>query len=153
LKNLELKIPPPIVALAVGAIMWLADWWLPLQSGRSFNRTVVAVVILAVGLTTTAIAVFGFRKAQTTINPTTPGAASAIVSTGIYRVTRNPMYLGFLLALIAWAVFLGNVVSALIPMVFVMYMNRFQIAPEERALRLRFGEAYEAYLRSVRRWL
>ena len=61
--------------------------------------------------------------------------------------------LGFLLTLIAWAVFLGNVVSALMPLLFVAYMNRFQIAPEERALQVRFGAAYETYLRSVRRWL
>ena len=110
-------------------------------------------MIFVAGVTIAAIAVAGFRKAQTTINPTTPEASSAIVSTGIYRVTRNPMYLGILVALIAWAVHLGNVVSAFIPIAFIVYMNRFQIAPEERALRKRFGEPYEAYLRSVRRWL
>ena len=82
-----------------------------------------------------------------------PEAASAIVTVGIYRFTRNPMYLGFLLLLIAWAVFLGNIVSALMPLLFIAYMNRFQIAPEERALHARFGVPYETYLRSVRRWL
>jgi protein-S-isoprenylcysteine O-methyltransferase Ste14 len=153
MKSLELRIPPLIFALAMGAMMWLVDWWLPQHGSRSFDRTIVAAALFAVAVTVTTIAVFGFRKARTTVNPTTPEAASAIVTTGIYRVTRNPMYLGFLLALIAWAVYLGNLVSALIPVAFVVYMNRFQISPEERALRARFGEAYEAYLRSVRRWL
>jgi protein-S-isoprenylcysteine O-methyltransferase Ste14 len=75
------------------------------------------------------------------------------VTTGVYRFTRNPMYLGFLLALIAWGIFLGNIVSALMPLLFVAYMNRFQISPEERALRARFGAPYVAYQSSVRRWL
>ena len=75
------------------------------------------------------------------------------MSTGVNRVTRNPMYLGFLLALITWAVYLGNVISALIPITFVAYMDRFQNSPEERSLLTRFGEPYEVYLRSVRRWL
>ncbi len=153
MKSLELKAPPLPFAAAMGALMWAIDWWLPLQSSRTPGRTVAAVAMFVVAVAMTSTAVFGFRKARTTVNPMAPETASAIVDTGVYRFTRNPMYLGFLLALIAWAIFLGNIVSALIPVLFVAYMNRFQIAPEERALRARFGEPYAAYLRSVRRWI
>jgi protein-S-isoprenylcysteine O-methyltransferase Ste14 len=153
MSNLELKVPPLIVALTLGVMMWAIDWFLPLASNHSFGRTILAIAIFGSAVAITATAILGFRKAETTVNPTTPEAASAIVTTGVYRLTRNPMYLGFLLALLAWAVFLGNIVSAMILVLFVAYMNRFQISPEERALRARFGEPYEAYLRSVRRWL
>ena len=152
MKTLELKIPPLPLAAGFGVLMWAIDRWLPMQTDRSWVRTVIALAIfgLAVGIVVTAV--IGFRRARTTVDPFHPEAASTIVTTGIYRMTRNPMYLGFLLALIALAVFLGNVSSAVLPLIFVAYMNRFQIGPEERALRAQFGASYEAYLRSVRRW-
>ena len=133
--------------------MWAIDRWLPTQIDRSAIRTAIALTIFGLALAVVVIAVRGFRKAKTTVDPFHPESASAIVTSGIYRFTRNPMYLGFLLVLIALAIFLGNWISALMPLVFVIYMNRFQIAPEERALRLRFGTSYEAYLHSVRRWI
>jgi protein-S-isoprenylcysteine O-methyltransferase Ste14 len=133
--------------------MWAIDRWLPLQSDRSPVRAVIALAIFGFAVAIIITANHGYRKAKTTVDPMHPETASAIVTSGIYRFTRNPMYLGFLLTLIAWAVFLGNIVSALISLIFVAYMNRFQISPEERALRARFGASYEAYMCSVRRWL
>lgn len=153
MKVLELKVPPLPLALAFGVLMWAIDRWLPMQSERSLVRTGIALATFALAAAILATAVVGFRKARTTVDPMHPEAASAIVTSGIYRFTRNPMYLGFLLALIAWAVFLGSIVAALMPPLFVAYMNRFQILPEERALVARFGVPYETYLRSVRRWL
>jgi protein-S-isoprenylcysteine O-methyltransferase Ste14 len=76
-----------------------------------------------------------------------------VVTSGIYRLSRNPMYLGFLLALAGWTVFLGNIIAlALLPL-FVAHMNAFQIKPEERALLAKFGPAYAQYMRTTRRWL
>lgn len=153
MSSLELKLPPLPLAAAMGALMWAIDRWLPVQGSRSASQTTAAVALFGIAISITTVAVLGFRAARTTVNPTTPEAATSIVITGIYRLSRNPMYLGFLLALVALAIFLGNFLSALGPLLFVAYMNRFQIAPEERALRARFGQPYEAYLRSVRRWL
>jgi protein-S-isoprenylcysteine O-methyltransferase Ste14 len=96
--------------------------------------------------------VLTFRRAKTTVNPTTPAAASALVRTGVFRFTRNPMYLGLLLCLVAWAIFLSSVLALLSAPLFVVYMNRFQIAPEERALAALFGDSFAAYKRDVRRW-
>ena len=97
--------------------------------------------------------VVAFRANKTTVNPLDPGAASTVVSNGIYRYSRNPMYLGFLLALAAWAVYLSSVVAALFLPAFVAYMNRFQIQPEERMLLAKFGPAFSQYMQAVRRWV
>jgi protein-S-isoprenylcysteine O-methyltransferase Ste14 len=108
MNSLELKLPPLPLAVGFGVLMWAIDRWLPLQTDRSLLRTVIALATLGLAVAIIVTAIFGFRKAKTTVDPMHPEAASAIVTSGIYRFTRNPMYLGFLLALIAWAVFLGN---------------------------------------------
>ncbi|WP_422879670.1 methyltransferase family protein [Noviherbaspirillum cavernae] len=94
-----------------------------------------------------------FRRASTTVNPVSPGAATSLVSAGIYAFTRNPMYLGFLLGLSGWAVYLSNAAAFLALPFFVLYLNRFQIAPEERALQTLFGGEFSAYRGRVRRWI
>ena len=82
-----------------------------------------------------------------------PGETTALVAVGVYKLTRNPMYLGMLLMLIGWAIFLSNVVAFAFLPVFVLYINRFQIEPEERVLALKFGSEFAAYQTRVRRWL
>ena len=151
--SLELRIPPVALALAVAGCMWLVAKLL-----RSFGvevpwRVVLAISLAGAGAIVAMAGVVAFRKARTTVNPTTPGATSAIVASGIYRCSRNPMYLGFLLMLAGWALLLANFMAMLFVPVFVLYMNRFQIAPEERALSAKFGPQYSQYMRQVRRWL
>lgn len=94
-----------------------------------------------------------FRYAGTTVNPLRPQDASSLVTSGVYRMTRNPMYTGLLLMLLAWAVFLSALWSFLVLPVFVLYVTRFQIQPEERMLAVIFGETYREYTNRVRRWL
>jgi protein-S-isoprenylcysteine O-methyltransferase Ste14 len=112
----------------------------------------LAIGLLA-GLVLAGMGLAAFRRAGTTIDPTHPEAASAIVTGGVYRLTRNPMYLGFTCALVGWAFWLPSWWTLLGPVVFVAWMTPWQIGPEERALRQRFGAAYVAYCRDVRRWL
>jgi protein-S-isoprenylcysteine O-methyltransferase Ste14 len=97
--------------------------------------------------------VLAFRRSSTTVDPRFPEQASRIVSSGIYRYTRNPMYLGMLVVLIAWMALLSNVGTVVMPVLFVLYITRWQIVPEERALAQKFGAEYEVYRRAVRRWL
>jgi protein-S-isoprenylcysteine O-methyltransferase Ste14 len=111
----------------------------------------VALVLLGGGISLAGV--ISFRRAKTTVNPMKPGTTSSLVTTGIYRITRNPMYVGVLFVLVAWAVFLSSVWAFVGPLVFVLYINRFQIAPEERVLSAMFGTAYSNYLAKVRRWL
>jgi protein-S-isoprenylcysteine O-methyltransferase Ste14 len=94
-----------------------------------------------------------FRRAGTTFNPLKPEATSSLVVSGVYAFTRNPMYLGFLFVLVGWAVFLSNALAFLLLLLFVLYMNRFQIQPEERVLTARFGQEFLAYKSRVRRWI
>ncbi len=152
MNSLELKIPPPVVALLTGLLMWSAARLVPPLALPGVTRIAAAVALAGCGVGLAISGVLTFRRAKTTVNPTTPAAASALVRTGAFRFTRNPMYLGLLLCLVAWAVYLSNVLALLITPLFVLYMNRFQIAPEERALAALFGDSFAEYKREVRRW-
>jgi len=153
MRQLELKVPPLLVMLLLGAVMWFAAGATPALR-RDFNPAhIIAFGLIVAGALVTVAGVLAFRRAQTTVDPTRPGNASAVVTAGIYRFTRNPMYLGMLLALLGWAALVSNLLAAAIALLFIPYMNRFQIAPEERFLREKFGAPYEAYLGKVRRWL
>ena len=153
MRFLELKVPPPAVAVLLGAAMWFVS-----DSGPSIELPWVARLLALVlgGLSGTALALAGdlaFRRARTTINPFRPQNTSSLVTSGVYRVTRNPMYLGLLVALFGWCVFLGSAFGLLGPVAFVAYITRFQIIPEERVLLAKFGSAYSEYLQNVRRWV
>jgi protein-S-isoprenylcysteine O-methyltransferase Ste14 len=150
---LELKIPPPLVMLVFGVAMWIIA---RVTTGATIPhdaRLVAAVVIVVCAAAIALLGIVAFRRAQTTVNPLHPDASTSIVTTGIFRFTRNPMYLGLFLVLLAWSVLLSNVIAAFIPILFVIYMNVFQIEPEERALTAKFGAAFTDYLKSVRRWI
>ncbi|MEO6986903.1 MAG: isoprenylcysteine carboxylmethyltransferase family protein [Paralcaligenes sp.] len=97
--------------------------------------------------------IIAFKRAQTTVDPRRPGSASTLVTSGIYRLTRNPMYLGILLVLIAWAIFLGNGLSLLFAFALAMYIHRYQIRPEERFLQEKFGADFARYKAKVRAWI
>ena len=150
---LDLKIPPPIVTLVLALLMWLT----PAVAGHleiSFpSRVLWAVVLVCVGQGIAIAGMVAFRRAKTTVNPVKASLASSLVIQGVYRYTRNPMYVGLLLTLLAWAVFLANPFAVLWVVVFVLYITRFQIIPEERVLASLFGAKYEAYKGRVRRWV
>jgi protein-S-isoprenylcysteine O-methyltransferase Ste14 len=150
---LELKIPPVALVLLAGAAMWLLSALTPSLTSHVPYRHVAAIAFALAGTIVVLLGLIAFRRARTRVNPTTPQAASSLVSTGVFRFSRNPMYLGFLLALIGWAVFLANGPSVILVPGFVMYMNRFQIRPEERALSGIFGEQFTSYTHRVRRWV
>ena len=146
-------VPPPIVAAIAGLVMWAVDRKLEFGKVESAFQTPAAIVLLVVGLLLMFVAAASLFSAKTTVNPLRPSRASSLVTTGIFRLSRNPIYLGDLLVLAALAVWLGNVVNLLLLVPFVWYINRFQIIPEERALADRFGASYVAYCSRVRRWL
>ena len=150
---LELKVPPVVGVLAFAGTMWLVARATPAWAFDFPGRLVISVILAGIGVAVAFAGVGAFRRAATTVNPTRPEAASALVTSGLYRFSRNPMYLGLLLVLTGWAVALAHPVALLFLPAFVAYMNRFQIDPEERALRQAFGPAFDAYARSVRRWL
>ena len=151
--NLEHKIPPPLVALACAGLAWaLAAGW-PAWPLPQALRLPLAAAGALLGLALDAWSLWNFRRQRTTVNPLAPERARSVVQSGPYRFTRNPMYLGMALLQLGWCFWLGQPLALLAPALFVAYITRFQIQPEERALRAKFGAPYEAYLRRVRRWL
>jgi protein-S-isoprenylcysteine O-methyltransferase Ste14 len=150
---LELKVPPPVVALLVAVIMWGVSRFTPLMAVPAVLRYVVTGTLAPLGVGLVVAGLLTFRFAKTTIHPQKPEEAAVLVSTGLYRVTRNPMYLGLLLILCAWAVWRSAPWGLLGPAAFALYIHRFQIVPEERVLSAKFGDAYEQYTAQVRRWV
>ncbi|MEZ5457793.1 MAG: isoprenylcysteine carboxylmethyltransferase family protein [Steroidobacteraceae bacterium] len=153
MKWFEHRIPPPVVGGLAGVAMWLVSQrGTPLPVDDMLRHGVTVALVVA-GLCFDVLGLLAFRAARTTVNPLHPDKASNLVSAGVYRVTRNPMYLGMLCLLLAWAAFLAVPAALLGPLLFVLYITRFQIIPEERILRARFGDPYDEYLRQVRRWI
>jgi protein-S-isoprenylcysteine O-methyltransferase Ste14 len=151
--TLELKIPPLALVIVAALLMWLGGVYFPTLNFRfPFQSGLAWVTGLSGGLAS-ALGVIEFGRAKTTVDPTKPASASSLVRTGIYSRTRNPMYVGFLLILTGWAAVIANVASLLILPAFVVYMNQFQIKPEERALALIFGNDFKAYCSEAGRWI
>jgi protein-S-isoprenylcysteine O-methyltransferase Ste14 len=150
---LELKVSPVTLAVILAALMWPVSAHTPGFAMAPGLRIAVLLILAGAGTFIGLAGVRSFRRARTTVNPWRPHASSELVMSGIYRRSRNPMYLGLLLALLGWGFYLANVFALLLAMVFVPYMNRFQIVPEERALAQAYGESFREYCREVRRWL
>ena len=151
---MELRVPPVVIVATAGLGMWLAaraERAGPL--GSTGTRVVFAATLAVVGVSLAVAGIREFRAARTTVNPLQPGQASSMVTSGVYRYTRNPMYLGMLCLLTGWGAWLGRWAPFCVLPVFVLYMNRFQIGAEERALEQRFGQAFREYAGRVRRWL
>lgn len=151
--NLELRVPPLAVLLIAGVLMGLSALWTPPLAWSPAIRILSGATIAAIGILIAIFGVVAFRRARTTVNPMRPDGASSLVASGIYNYTRNPMYLGMLLVLIGWAAYLARPWALAVLPVFVIYMNRFQIGPEERVLEGIFGAEFDAYRSRVRRWM
>lgn len=153
MNKLELKIPPVVVVLVCLLLMWLFTSALPnLTIDFPFQRP-LAWLLAATGGLIGVVGVLTFRQAKTSIDPHAPQKASTLVTHGIYRFTRNPMYLGLFLFLLAWAVRTAHPLTLLVLPLYLLYMNRFQISVEERLLRQKFGQTFVTYSQQVRRWL
>lgn len=146
---MENRLPPPFLTIALAALMWFA----PAPETAPLWRSVLAVALFLLAGAIGLPALRAFRKADTTIDPVRIDRASVLVTSGIYRVTRNPMYVSLTLILVAWAVWLGGPWVWAGPVLLALWLDRFQIRPEERVMSARFGADYDRYLREVRRWL
>jgi len=149
----KLRVPPVALFVVVALLMWAVAAWLPSWRIALPGRTLVAALLLLAAGAIGIAGVRAFERARTTVDPLRPEKASALVTSGIYRRTRNPMYVALAIALLGWAVWLEHPLALLGVAAFVAWINRFQIAPEERALRASFGTEFERYCSEVRRWL
>ena len=152
--SLKTKIPPPIVGLVFAVLIWAISKAIPTTPMLTEQQSLLAAVILLItGFGFAISGMVSFRAASTTVNPLQPDQASALVTSGVYRITRNPMYIGLATVLIGWSTFLGAPLGLVGVVGFMAYIQYFQIIPEEQALVRLFGAEFEAYQASVRRWL
>ena len=150
---LENRIPPPIVTAIFALIMWLLSSFVtPINMALEF-RIGAAVIVAILAVLFLISGGISFRLAKTTVNPLKPESASSLVVSGVFKISRNPMYVGFALLLLAWCVYLSAPVLLMIVLLFTAVITRFQIIPEERAMLKLFGDEFVAYQQSVRRWL
>ncbi|MFO0774503.1 MAG: isoprenylcysteine carboxylmethyltransferase family protein [Nitrospiraceae bacterium] len=150
---LELKVPP--LALWVVAVVLIAAGtrWFPSGLSSSPASRMVAIVVALVGIGVAVAGVLEFKRAKTTVNPLVPNKATSVVTSGIFRLTRNPMYLGLAATLLGVTIWWLSIVGVAVVVAFCLYLTRFQIQPEERALRAQFGQEFTEYMARVRRWL
>ena len=151
--SLALKINPPVQMLISIVLIYAIALTLPASATLLEYKWLIGGVSLIIGLFFNFAGGVSFRSAKTTGNPDRPENASSLVTSGIYRITRNPMYVGLLFLLLAWTTWLGSLFGLVIIIVFQLYMPRFQIIPEEKALTGLFAEQYHDYCTHVRRWL
>jgi len=149
---MKLKLPPAIIFLVFGGLMYLLAEFLPVGYFDFFGRSYLIKALLFLAVVISCAALIQFYMAKTTTNPKNPSKATFLVTNGIYKYSRNPMYLGLLLILLGWALWLNNAFNVLLAAGFVSYMNTFQIQPEESSLASLFGKEYKHYCIRVRRW-
>ncbi len=147
------RIPPPVVVLLIGVAMAVTAWFTPAIQIENNVRFAVGGIVLVMGILIVVRGARTFWKNKTTINPVDIEQASALVTDGIFRYSRNPMYVGFTVVLTGWAICLAAPWAFIGPVVFALFTNRFQIIPEERVMHAKFGQAYDEYRANVRRWV
>lgn len=147
------SVPPVVVFLVHFCLVWLINKYLYFAKFTFIGQRAVTLILIIAGIAIALIAIYTMYKAKTTIDPVVPNQASSLVSTSIFRISRNPMYLALLLILIAWIVWKGSLMAMFLPVTFVWYMTHFQIRAEEKALEGNFGEQYREYRLKVRRWI
>ena len=148
--NLKTKIPPPLITLICILIIYFFEK--EFIFFRDWNIYLSGFFLLW-GLIIIAFAVFKFAKTKTTVDPTKPSKTSSLVISGIYRITRNPMYIGMLFLIISFTFYKLSLVGAIVIPSFIFYINKYQIEPEEYEMRKKFGENFEDYCKKVDRWI
>lgn len=150
---LALKVPPVAQVIITAAAMYGVSKMVPALTFSLNGSTALAVGLGVMGLSLGIMGVTQFRIAQTTPNPQALEQVSSLVTSGVYQYSRNPMYVGLVLILLGWAFYLSHLLAFVLLPIFILYMTRFQIQPEERMMAQKFGKTYQDYLNKVRRWI
>ena len=150
LKN---KIPPPVIALSFGLLIWAMNLFVPIYVIPLGNIVYVGYALILFGLFLDILSFINFVKNKTTVNPIKPQNASTLVISGFYRFSRNPMYLGMFNILLGVTLLLGDISGLLMLPPLILTMNTLQIIPEEKVLEEIFGKDYLYYKENVRRWI
>ncbi len=150
---MNLKVPPVIVVAITVFLMWVIEKYLPVEFLALNAPKWIIILTSILGIVCIVLGVIQFSVKKTTVNPHKPEDSTSLVSSGIYSISRNPMYMGMLMLLVFYGLFLGDGLVFLMLPVFIWYMNSFQIKPEEEMMIELFGDEYKDYQKRVRRWI
>lgn len=151
--SLELRIPPIVIFGIFALCMWLIAVYFPVFDVHIPFRLTLTIFLMAAAIYTGIYSLYLFYKAKTTVHPHKPDNSTALLTTGPYKHTRNPMYLALSLILIGWGIFLTDLLALMLMPAFYAYITRFQIIPEERELIRLFDEEFMEYASKTPRWL
>ena len=146
-----LKIPPPILVLILASSNYFSSKKIDLI--HLPNQDLISILILLIGMLILINPIFKFIKSKTTIDPIKFKKVNKLITSGIYKYSRNPMYLGLLMIVISTSIFYLNIFSITTPLFFYFWINRFQIKREEIFLTEKFGKEYLLYKAKTRRWI
>jgi protein-S-isoprenylcysteine O-methyltransferase Ste14 len=146
-------IPPPLVTAFASSLMWWVHKQTPNMQLHSIANKPLAIALGLIALGLMLATVVEFWRVGTTVNPLKPTNTSSLVTSGVLRLSRNPIYLGDVLLLVAWATWLGSISALIVVPIFMAYITQFQIKPEEKALGSKFSQEFDEYCKSVRRWI
>lgn len=152
IRFMKLKLPPVLVFVIFSILMYVLSIVLPFGDFDFFGRQFLAFFLVGSGAIVGLVSLIQFYVVKTSIDPRTPSKVSSMVTKGLYKYSRNPMYLALLMVLLAWGLWWGNAFNTLLAAGFVGYMNRFQIIPEEEELAATYGKEFRHYCTQVRRW-
>jgi protein-S-isoprenylcysteine O-methyltransferase Ste14 len=150
---LELKVPPLLIALGTAAAMSIPVWITGHAPRPTAWGLATAAMLALLGSLAIAFAIQNLRQARTTVSPLDPNRTTELVTEGIYSTSRNPIYLGLLMILLAFAKFLDSGWLYFGPLFFFGFIDQFQIRPEEEELARKYGAAFASYRSRVRRWV
>lgn len=151
--RLSLKIPPVALGIISILLIYICYRVVPLYQISFLYQKILAISFIGMGIVIALFGMVSFIRMGTTVDPRSPEDANALVAIGMYRYSRNPMYLGLLLVITGMAIYWGALSSILVILLFIGYMNKYQIAPEEAALREKFGDRFIEYTQRGRRWI
>jgi len=147
-----LKLPVVLVGLLMILMLGIDAWFITFKHGFKF-QALFSLLVFSLGVLIVTVGGYAFKKANTTVNPLNPENTSQLVTSGVYSLSRNPMYVGFFLWLTASVIFIGNSLNLVVLPVYVVLANSLYILPEERALSKLFGKDFAEYKNQVRRWI
>ena len=151
---MHLKIPPPIVALIGILLIFLSNDYILILYLHPHLQNTLSLLFLIFGFVIIFLATKEFKKSETTVNPMKPETSTRLVTSGVFKYTRNPMYLGLASILLASCFYFSSLLGIIIYVpLFIFYITVFQIIPEEESMKSLFNDEYLDYCSKVRRWI
>ena len=151
---MHLRIPPPIVALIGILLIFLSKDYILILYLHPHLQNTLSLIFLIFGFVIIFSATKEFKKSDTTVNPMKPKTSTSLVTSGIFKYTRNPMYLGLTSILLASCFYFSSLLGIIVYVpLFILYITVFQIIPEEETMKGLFNDEYLDYCSKVRRWI